>query len=124
MPKPGPIVVLLCAVTLPGVDAKAADDDTRRSWWQTPDQLGAAALSRGEPEAAAALFDDPRWKAAAAYRAGDFERSAASLATWLLRSGRATDVDAAVAIVRAARPGIVLGQAHLRAIEAAKEGLA
>ena len=51
-------------------------------------------------------------------------RSAASLATWLLRSGRATDVDAAVAIVRAARPGIVLGQAHLRAIEAAKEGLA
>ena len=43
-------------------------------------------------------------------------RSAASLATWLLRSGRATDVDAAA--------GIVLGQAHLRAIEAAKEGLA
>jgi Ca-activated chloride channel family protein len=76
----GVIVVLLCAVTLPGVDAVAADDDTGRSWWQTPDQLGAAALSRGEPEAAAALFDDPRWKAAAAYRAGDFERSAASLA--------------------------------------------
>ncbi|CRD58024.1 phosphatase PAP2/dual specificity phosphatase family protein [Stenotrophomonas maltophilia] len=45
-----------------------------------------------------------------------YSRSAASVATWLLRSGRAADADAAVAIVRAARPGIVLGTAHLRAI--------
>ncbi|HCT28026.1 MAG TPA: serine/threonine protein phosphatase, partial [Stenotrophomonas sp.] len=41
------------------------------------------------------------------------------VAAWLLRSGRAADADAAVAIVRAARPGIVLGIAHLRAITAA-----
>ncbi|WP_313299731.1 phosphatase PAP2/dual specificity phosphatase family protein [Stenotrophomonas sp.] len=45
-----------------------------------------------------------------------YSRSAASVATWLLRSGRAADADAAVAIVRSARPGIVLGTAHLRAI--------
>ncbi len=48
-----------------------------------------------------------------------YSRSAASVATWLLRTGRAADAEAAVAIVRAARPGIVLGPAHLRAIAAA-----
>lgn len=48
-----------------------------------------------------------------------YSRSAASVATWLLLTGRAVDADAAVAIVRAARPGIVLGQAHLRAITVA-----
>jgi protein-tyrosine phosphatase len=48
-----------------------------------------------------------------------YSRSAASVATWLLRSGRAGDAEAAVAIVRAARPGIVLGTAHLYAIAAA-----
>lgn len=48
-----------------------------------------------------------------------YSRSSASVATWLLRSGRAADADAAVAIVRAARPGIVLGKAHLRAITVA-----
>jgi protein-tyrosine phosphatase/membrane-associated phospholipid phosphatase len=48
-----------------------------------------------------------------------YSRSAASVATWLVRSGRAADADAAVAIVRAARPGIVLGMAHLRAIRVA-----
>jgi hypothetical protein len=48
-----------------------------------------------------------------------YSRSAASVATWLLLSGRAAGADAAVAIVRAARPGIVLGKAHLRAITVA-----
>lgn len=48
-----------------------------------------------------------------------YSRSAASVATWLLRSGRAADADSAVAIVRAARAGIVLGAAHLHAITAA-----
>ncbi|WP_370672008.1 phosphatase PAP2/dual specificity phosphatase family protein [Stenotrophomonas maltophilia] len=48
-----------------------------------------------------------------------YSRSAASVAAWLLRSGRASDADAAVAIVRAARPGIVLGKAHLRGITVA-----
>ena len=48
-----------------------------------------------------------------------YSRSAASVATWLLRTGRAAEVGAAVAIVRAARPGIVLGPEHLQAITAA-----
>ncbi|HIE4563273.1 TPA: phosphatase PAP2/dual specificity phosphatase family protein [Stenotrophomonas maltophilia] len=48
-----------------------------------------------------------------------YSRSAASVATWLLRSGRAADADAAVAIVRAARPSIVLHEVHLQAIAAA-----
>jgi len=48
-----------------------------------------------------------------------YSRSAASVATWLLRSGRAADADGAVAIVHAARPGVVLGVAHLHAITAA-----
>jgi len=48
-----------------------------------------------------------------------YSRSAASVATWLLRSGRVPDATAAVAIVRAARPAIVLHDAHLWAIAAA-----
>jgi protein-tyrosine phosphatase len=53
-----------------------------------------------------------------------YSRSAASVATWLLRTGRAAEVEAAVAIVRAARPGIVLGPEHLQAITAAAGGRA
>jgi Ca-activated chloride channel family protein len=41
--------------------------------WQTPDQLGKQALDKGEPDAAAALFSDPAWKAAAHYRSGNFK---------------------------------------------------
>ncbi|MNI76460.1 hypothetical protein D3C73_1326910 [compost metagenome] len=48
-----------------------------------------------------------------------YSRSAASVATWLLRTGHARDVAEAVAIVRAARPGIVLHDVHLQAIAAA-----
>ncbi|WP_312647450.1 dual specificity protein phosphatase family protein, partial [Stenotrophomonas sp.] len=48
-----------------------------------------------------------------------YSRSAASVAAWLLRSGRATDAAAAVAIVRTARPSIVLHDSHLQAIAAA-----
>ncbi|MFV1847514.1 phosphatase PAP2/dual specificity phosphatase family protein [Stenotrophomonas maltophilia] len=48
-----------------------------------------------------------------------YSRSAASVATWLLRSGHATDADAAVAIVRSARRSIVLHDSHLQAIAAA-----
>lgn len=48
-----------------------------------------------------------------------YSRSAASVATWLLRSGRACNVVDAVAMVRAARPSIVLHEVHLQAIAAA-----
>ncbi|WP_372392102.1 phosphatase PAP2/dual specificity phosphatase family protein [Xanthomonas sp. NCPPB 3582] len=51
-----------------------------------------------------------------------YSRSAASVACWLVRSGRARDVDAAIAQLRAVRPTIVLGHAHRAAIMAACSG--
>ncbi len=48
-----------------------------------------------------------------------YSRSAASVATWLLCSGRAGDAAQAVARVRQARPSIVLHDVHLLAIAAA-----
>ncbi len=45
------------------------------SWdglWQRPDQRAARALDGGDPQAAAAAFRDPAWRAAAHYRAGDY----------------------------------------------------
>jgi protein-tyrosine phosphatase len=46
-------------------------------------------------------------------------RSAAVAATWLAAFGPDSDVDAAIARVRAARPGVVLGPGHVEAITAA-----
>ncbi|KQQ73098.1 serine/threonine protein phosphatase [Xanthomonas sp. Leaf131] len=48
-----------------------------------------------------------------------YSRSAASVATWLVISGRAVSVQAAIAQVRAVRPSIVLGVQHRAAIVAA-----
>nr|WP_278249825.1 dual specificity protein phosphatase family protein [Lysobacter enzymogenes] len=45
-----------------------------------------------------------------------YSRSAAAVAAWLLLSGRAPTVDEAVAILRRARPVIVLREPHLRAL--------
>ncbi len=50
-----------------------------QSLWARSDQRGAQALEAGEPAQAAQLFDDPRWRAAAQYRAGQYPASAASL---------------------------------------------
>ena len=46
-----------------------------------------------------------------------FSRSAAAAAAWLLASGRAHDVPGAIAQVRSARPGVVLGPAYAEALE-------
>ncbi|HDS1039254.1 TPA: phosphatase PAP2/dual specificity phosphatase family protein [Stenotrophomonas maltophilia] len=51
-----------------------------------------------------------------------YSRSAASVATWLLRTGRVCSAAEAVAWVRAARPSIVLHDVHLQAIAAAAAG--
>jgi protein-tyrosine phosphatase len=40
-----------------------------------------------------------------------------AVAAWLLSSGRAKDVADVVAMIRTASPAIVLGDAHLRALE-------
>ena len=45
-------------------------------------------------------------------------RSACAVAAWLLRTGRAANVDAAIACVRAARPTVVLTDRHLAALRA------
>ncbi len=49
-------------------------------WFLTPDQQGAQALEDGDAAAAAELFADPEWRAAALYRAGRYDESAAALA--------------------------------------------
>lgn len=48
-----------------------------------------------------------------------YGRSAAVLATWILRSGRAATLDTAVTLVRNVRPEVVLHSADLAAIEIA-----
>lgn len=45
-----------------------------------------------------------------------YSRSATALATWLLFSGRVANLDAALALLRGARPRIVLHDAHLRVL--------
>lgn len=47
--------------------------------WQRPDQAAAALMADEEYAAAAELFADRRWKAAALYRSGDFVGSAEAL---------------------------------------------
>jgi len=47
--------------------------------WQRADQRGFEALQSEQAERAAELFDNPEWRGAALYRAGDFVNSAASL---------------------------------------------
>ncbi|MGY2199831.1 phosphatase PAP2/dual specificity phosphatase family protein [Pseudomonas gingeri] len=47
-----------------------------------------------------------------------YSRSATALAAWLLHSGRAAEIDGALALIRAARPGVVLHPQHRQALEA------
>jgi len=46
----------------------------------TPDQRGTKALSKGDADSAAQLFNDPLWKGTAQYRAGDYQGAANSFA--------------------------------------------
>jgi protein-tyrosine phosphatase len=46
-----------------------------------------------------------------------YSRSATAVAAWLLHSGRATTVDEALTIIRAARTDVVLHPAHREALE-------
>jgi protein-tyrosine phosphatase len=50
-----------------------------------------------------------------------YSRSSATVATWLIQTGRARDVDEAVACIRTARSRIVLDAAHKAAIVKASE---
>jgi len=73
----GVVYVVLAATLLPMPRAEAF---TWNDLWQRPDQQAADALADDRPGDAAALFDNPEWAGVAAYRAGEFEASAAALA--------------------------------------------
>jgi len=62
-------VPMLSAVVLPTPLHAMAWNDL----WQTSNQQAQALMAQDKPEAAAALFDDPQWKAAAHYRASEFD---------------------------------------------------
>ena len=47
--------------------------------WQRPDQRGMQAFNAGDADQAAELFQDESWKAAAYYRAGEYDKSNALL---------------------------------------------
>lgn len=51
-----------------------------------------------------------------------YSRSASAVAAWLVLSGRCTDVHAAEALIRRARPGIVLHPAHRHLLEHLQPG--
>ena len=72
----GWIVVWAAAVVLPAPPAHAL---TWMDLWQRPDQQGQAAFDAEEHQRASELFEDPAWRAAAQYRAGDFQASADTL---------------------------------------------
>jgi Ca-activated chloride channel family protein len=64
------------ALVLPPTDALAFE------WsdlWLRSDQRGYKAMQEDAPEQAAALFEDPEWLAAARYRSGQYQESAAAL---------------------------------------------
>ena len=60
-------------IILPTNDAKASLWD---DLWQTKDQQAMQVMSEGDVEAAAALFENPEWKATANYRGEKFEDAA------------------------------------------------
>ncbi len=72
----GWVVVWGVWLALPVPQAQAA---TWVDLWQTRDQQGQEAFQAEEHERAAALFEDPSWRAAAQFRAGDYQDSAATL---------------------------------------------
>ncbi|MGD8568308.1 MAG: VWA domain-containing protein [Gammaproteobacteria bacterium] len=47
--------------------------------WKTPDQQAEQVFEQGDPKTAAQMFIDPQWKAAASYRAGDYDKAIKSL---------------------------------------------
>jgi Ca-activated chloride channel family protein len=106
----GWVYLLVLGFALPAPRAEAFE---WRDLWQRPDQRGSEALRRAAPDEAAGLFVDPEWRAAALYRAGRFEQSAATL----------NGIDTAAAhynqgngLARAGRPAEAI-EAYDRALE-------
>ncbi len=95
-----PALAILCFQFPTGVAQAGVLD-----WFQRPDQRGARAFSEEQYEASAAAFEDPTWRAAALYRAGDFEAAAAQLAG---RSDPVSSYNRGNALARAGRLGDAL----------------
>lgn len=75
----GPL--LLAALLLTPAPAQAATlSEFWRSLWQRPDQQAHQSLIEGSPERAAALFEDPGWRAIANYRSGEYEAASDAFA--------------------------------------------
>ncbi|GGY27712.1 membrane protein [Rhodanobacter panaciterrae] len=71
-------LLLLPLVVLPLLPA-TADATTWHDLWQRPDQQAAQALRQGQAKQAEQLAQDPAWRGAAAYRAGDYAAAAQAL---------------------------------------------
>ena len=66
--------VFLVFFVLPALQPVAADDGwSWQSLWKNRDQRAAQILQQGDSKQAAELFSDQDWKAAALYKAGDYE---------------------------------------------------
>ena len=73
----GWLAAVLLVVLLPQPQpAMAGDWD---NLWSSPDQRAAKALAAGDAKAAADTFQDRRWRAAAQYRAGQYQEAAKTL---------------------------------------------
>ena len=75
----GVLAMLACVLLLPV--ARAEPPDAPGEWslenlWERPDQRAYRLLRAGRADAAAELFEDPRWRAVAHYRGGDIEGAA------------------------------------------------
>jgi Ca-activated chloride channel family protein len=71
------LLVLVCVLLLPWAQPARAF-----SWdelWLNDDQRAARAFEAEQYETAQQLFDDPEWRAASAYRKGDYEQAAQAL---------------------------------------------
>lgn len=73
----GWICLWLLVAVVPSPPARAFE---WQELWKRADQRGYEALQAEQAARAAELFESPEWRSAAQYRAGDFERSAATIA--------------------------------------------
>lgn len=71
-------VLMLPLILLPMLPT-TANASGWRDWWQRPDQQAASALRQGNAAKAQQLAQDPAWRGAAAYRAGDYAAAAQAL---------------------------------------------
>lgn len=105
----GPLLLLVAVVPAPPAYALAWDD-----LWSRPDQRALRALEQGEAARAAEQFAREDWRAAALYRAGEYEQSLQSLGQ---QQGPAVDYNQGNALARLGRLKEAL-EAYQRALDA------